>query len=162
LVHAVDDNDLRLREAAPGQLLRCPVLQAAEQSVLASPRPGDADLVVAAHRPVHRFPLAAAAEGWRRRSTHGLEDGEDRRLYLVGAAVEELVRRNSSVSGSVVDDAPGHRWNVGRREDASARYDTRVLRRAADRLRGTMRMSASSASAIATTVRSSGFTGAVS
>src|SRR5215218_5966261 len=162
LVHAVDHGDLRLHEAALREFLERPVLQAAEQSVLASAWSGDADLVVAAHRSMHRFPLAAAAEGGRRRSTHRLEDGEHRHLHLLGAAVEELVGRNSAVSGSVIDDAPGHRPNVRPCQDAPSSYATRVWRRAADRLRGTMRTSASSASAIATTVRNSGFTGAVS
>ena len=93
LVHAIDHDDLRPREAPLCEFVMCPVLQATEEPVLAAPRPCDADLVVAAHRPVHRFPLAAAAEGGRWRSTDGLQYGEDGRLHLVRAAVEELVGR---------------------------------------------------------------------
>jgi hypothetical protein len=39
LVHAVDNDDLRLCEAALGKLFGCAVLQAAEQPVLAAPGP---------------------------------------------------------------------------------------------------------------------------
>ncbi|MGB2694994.1 MAG: hypothetical protein WBD55_07390 [Dehalococcoidia bacterium] len=75
-----------------------PTVQAAEQAILPPARPGDTDLVIATHGPVHHLSFPAAAERGRRRATDGLKDGENCCLDFVQAGIEEVVGGNPTVS----------------------------------------------------------------
>jgi hypothetical protein len=64
---AGDDRDRGAAQAAPGQFAGLAVLQQAEKADLLPAGSCQPDLVPAAHRPVHRFPLASSGEPGRRR-----------------------------------------------------------------------------------------------
>ena len=99
-------------ETTPTELGRIGVLEKAEQPELLAAWTAPSNLEVAAHRAVHRLPLAAARVLRRRRLGDSVQDGKKVRGDLRCAVVEKVNRRHAPVGSFVIDDMPGHNGRV--------------------------------------------------